>query len=276
MNGVEIEVGSAVKALGLRSSVSVANSGFENDAGSCDLDPTNTGGIVCTSDMNAKKNITLLSDNSAWSFNNNVTADNNTIFAKLIALTPVQYNFNTENDNEIKHTGFIAQEVEQLFPDLITINAQGRKSMNYVGLVPYSIQAIKEMSLNITDISNLDRDNNWRTSLIAWFGNANNGITSFFSKQVTTPTLCVGTDDSKTCITKTQLDTLLQNQGGGSTTVVSPAPSVPVEEIPVPAEEPAPAVEEAPVVEEEVQPETPEQEVVVPVETPAPAPESTE
>ncbi|KAG0275299.1 hypothetical protein BGZ97_010326, partial [Linnemannia gamsii] len=34
MNGVEIEVGGAVKALSLSSSVSAANSGFENDAGS--------------------------------------------------------------------------------------------------------------------------------------------------------------------------------------------------------------------------------------------------
>ncbi|KAG0283619.1 hypothetical protein BGZ96_011982 [Linnemannia gamsii] len=41
MNGVEIEVGSAVKALGLRSSVSVANSGFENDAGS-DMDSSSS------------------------------------------------------------------------------------------------------------------------------------------------------------------------------------------------------------------------------------------
>ncbi|KAF9137304.1 hypothetical protein BGX30_010379 [Mortierella sp. GBA39] len=34
MNGVEIEVGGAVKALGLRNSTSAATSGFENDAGS--------------------------------------------------------------------------------------------------------------------------------------------------------------------------------------------------------------------------------------------------
>ncbi|KAF8931850.1 hypothetical protein BGZ47_011650 [Haplosporangium gracile] len=41
MNGVEIEVGGAVKAHGLRSSTSPANSGFENDAGS-DMDSSSS------------------------------------------------------------------------------------------------------------------------------------------------------------------------------------------------------------------------------------------
>jgi len=46
-----------------------------------------------------------------------------------------------------------------------------------------------------------------------------NGIGDFFSNRVHTETLCVGTNGDETCITKSELDTLLQNQnvylGGG-------------------------------------------------------------
>ncbi len=258
--GTLLSVGSATYDSTLNAGIIVH---FENDAGSCDLDPTDTGGMVCTSDMNAKKNITILADNSAWSFSNNITADNGTVFARLVALTPVQYNFNTENDNEVKHTGFIAQEVEQLFPELVTTNAQGRKSMNYVGLVPYAVQAIKDINLNITDISNLDRENNWRSSLIAWFGNANNGIKSLVVKEK----VCVDGE----CLTKDDIHQLLQmkngQNGGGSTTVISPAPVVPEEEETVVPEE---THEEVPA-EEHAEPAAPEAPAVVP-EAPAPDP----
>ncbi|MES2224441.1 MAG: tail fiber domain-containing protein [Patescibacteria group bacterium] len=244
---------------------------FETASGTCDIDPSVVGGVLCTSDMNAKKNISVLADNSPWSFNNNITPANTSVFAKVLALTPVQYSFKTESDSELKHTGFIAQEVEQLFPELVNTNSQGKKTVNYVGLLPYAIQAIQDMSLNVTDIGNLDRENSWRSSLAAWFGNANNGIVNFFSKQVTTPTLCVGTNDNKTCITKTQLDNLLQNQEGGSTTVVSPAPTAPAEEV-VPQMEEVPSAAETPV----VVPETPQPEAVAPIEAPAPAQETAE
>jgi hypothetical protein len=263
--GTLLSVGSATYDSSLNGGI-IAH--FENDAGTCDLDPTNTGGIVCTSDMNAKKNITILADNSPWSFNVNITPDNTSIFAKIIALTPVQYNFNTESDNEIKHTGFIAQEVEQVFPDLVNTNAQGRKSMNYVGLVPYAIQAIQDMNFNITKLDDIGRPNTWRESLIAWLGSANNGITNLFSKQVTTPTLCVGTNEDRTCITKAELDALLHKP----TDPMQPAPVITTPDItPVIDTEPAPdapkeEVKEDTVPAEEKPSEEPKQNTEAPAE----------
>lgn len=185
---------------------------FENSSGTCDINPTSSS-LSCSSDMNLKKNITLLADNSAWSFNSNITVDNQSILTKVLALTPVAYNWKTENDTEAKHDGFIAQDVRQLFPDLVSQDRMsGLLSLNYTGLIPYTIEAIKEMNVNITDIADLTKTNTWRDALLTWLGSATNGIKNIFSTQVTTQNLCVGTDADKTCITKAQLDQLLQQQ----------------------------------------------------------------
>jgi lysophospholipase L1-like esterase len=195
---------------------------FQNAGGTCVVIPSATGSISCSSDMTLKKNITTLSDNSAWSYNANISPDNQSVLAKILALSPVDYNWNVEQDTDPKHAGFIAQEVRQVFPDLVTEDANSHVlSLNYTGLVPYTIQAIKEMNLNITDISNLDRPNNWRDSLITWLGSSTNGIANIFSKKVTTDELstqkiCVGQPDNQVCVTKDQLQQLLQGQASGS------------------------------------------------------------
>ncbi|MES2224655.1 MAG: tail fiber domain-containing protein [Patescibacteria group bacterium] len=227
---------------------------FETAAGTCDLDPTNVGGLSCTSDMNAKKNISNLSDNSPWNFNTNISINNQSMFDRVIALQPVQYNFTAEADGTQKHTGFIAQDVERLFPDLVDTNAAGKKTLNYTGLIPYTVQAIKDMNMNITDIGNLDRANNWRTALVSWLGSTTNGIQNIFSKKVTTDQLCVGT----VCVDQAQFLQMVQNNSSSSSAPAAPA--VPEEVAPAEhvVEEPAP---EAPV-------ETPS-EPVTPPETPA-------
>ncbi len=256
--GIGMAVPGSLLTVGTTTTAAGIIAHFETATGTCELDPSNVGGLSCSSDMNLKKNITILGNNSPWSFNANITAANGSVFAKLIALTPVQYNFNAESDSGLKHTGFIAQEVEQLFPELVETNAQGKKTMNYVGLVPYAIQAIKEMNLNITDIGNLDRPNTWREGMIAWFASSANGIKSLVVKDK----VCI----NETCVTEAQLKQLLQNQGGG-TTVVSPAPTVPAEEAPAPAEEPAVVEEAAPEAPVEIPEAAP-----APIETPAPEP----
>jgi hypothetical protein len=63
------------------------------------------------------------------------------------------------------------------------------------------------MNLKITDIGNMDTPNTWRDSLIAWFGNLENGITELFAGRVRTHELCL--DDL--CVTKDQLQQMLQN-----------------------------------------------------------------
>ncbi|KAG2771471.1 hypothetical protein Pcac1_g17546 [Phytophthora cactorum] len=41
--------------------------------------------------------------------------------------------------------GFLADEVEQILPDLVEEDADGWKSLNYVGIVPHLVRAVQEM-----------------------------------------------------------------------------------------------------------------------------------
>ena len=46
-------------------------------------------------------------------------------------------------DNK-KHIGVIAQEIEQEFPELVNTDSDGFKSVNYEGIAPILIEAMKE------------------------------------------------------------------------------------------------------------------------------------
>jgi hypothetical protein len=48
--------------------------------------------------------------------------------------------------------GVIAQEVERVFPELVTTDDQGRKKVNYVGLIGPLIEAVKELDARITKL----------------------------------------------------------------------------------------------------------------------------
>ncbi|MDB5254687.1 MAG: hypothetical protein JWL92_63 [Candidatus Nomurabacteria bacterium] len=192
---------------------------FENSTGTCDISPTSTA-LVCSSDMTRKKNIALLADGSAWSFSGNIAAGSQTVLGRILALAPVSYNWNSEPDAAPRHPGFIAQDVRQLFPDLVAVDPKtGLLSMNYTGLIPYTVSAIQEMNLNIMNIGDLTKTNTWRDSLIAWLGSASNGIKSL----VVHDKICV--DDE--CLTKNDIHQLLQmkqQNNGGSAIVVTPPP----------------------------------------------------
>jgi len=174
----------------------VAN--FTNSGGSyCAINPA-TSGFTCSSDARMKKNILAIDASS--------TLD------KLVQLNPVTYNWNYENDTDSLHSGLIAQDVRQQFPDLVT-DTGGSLSLNYAGFAPYLIDSIKVIVSEIRDMPK---------TLIAWFGDKGNGITKLFveeidtakvnSDAVQTKTLCVG----QTCVTEDQLKTLL-NQSGQQT-----------------------------------------------------------
>jgi trimeric autotransporter adhesin len=50
-----------------------------------------------------------------------------------------------DNAKEQPGIGVIAQEVEQVFPELVVTDEQGRKKVNYVGLIGPLIEAVKEL-----------------------------------------------------------------------------------------------------------------------------------
>jgi trimeric autotransporter adhesin len=179
---------------------------FQNAGGTCDVVPSTAGGITCTSDETLKKNIAGLNDS---------------ILEKVLHLRPVSYNMTVETEGTPSHIGFLAQELELIFPDLVRTDRDGFKSVSYAGLTPYIIKAVQEMDLKMVNIGDLEKDNSLRTSMLAWFGNVSNGIEAFFSRKVTTETLCVKDQDGETCLTRSQINSLLQGQSnnpsGGST-----------------------------------------------------------
>lgn len=80
-----------------------------------------------TSDSSLKTNIQNLSDS----------------LAKILELRGVTFNWKNRVD-EKENIGFIAQEIEKIFPELVH-GEDGQKSVNYVSLVPVLVEAVKEL-----------------------------------------------------------------------------------------------------------------------------------
>ncbi|MCK9371289.1 tail fiber domain-containing protein, partial [Candidatus Dojkabacteria bacterium] len=205
---------------------------FENSTGTCDVNPTTTA-LVCSSDINLKKNILTIKEEKEFILQTIPDITGKSTYDKFMNLTPVKYNWKTEEDGVPKHVGFIAQEVEQIFPDLVFTDATtGRKSVALTNLIPYTVEVIQEMNLKIKDLASLDISSSTSLgSLIKNFlTNAENTIGSVFFGEVNTKKLCL--DDL--CITKDELKKILDNNNTTvtltptiDTTVTSPEiPSV--------------------------------------------------
>ena len=102
------------------------------------------GSIVSPSDINLKENIvdisTELSDN-------------------IMNLKPIQYTFKSDvkKDKQI-HYGFIAQDFEELFPELVTIKP-GKpgniKAINYLEIIPLLVGKMQKMQNEIDELRGL-------------------------------------------------------------------------------------------------------------------------
>jgi hypothetical protein len=176
---------------------------FQNSAGSCQI--TNPSGWTCSSDSRLKNNITDLSQYG---------------LASILALRPVSFDWNALPSTQTKSLGFIAQEVQSVIPEIVATNSSnGYLTLNTTEMTPVIVRAIQELNLKIQPIADLTTTNNtFVAQLVAWMSNQANGVTDFFAGRVHTHELCI--DD--VCVTKTQLQQMLQNQsgsmgGGGST-----------------------------------------------------------
>ncbi|MEI6660422.1 MAG: hypothetical protein WCK91_03310, partial [bacterium] len=145
-----------------------------------------------------------------------------------------------------KHTGFIAQEVEQVFPDLVFTDATTHlKSLNYMGLIPYTVEAVKDMNIKLNSLAEADIQtdsfasvfwNNVFTKVSRYLSDAANNLTDVFAGTFhAKDKLCI----NATCVTEAQLQTLLQNsQPAQSSGGYSPAP----DPSPTPAPDPTPVI----------------------------------
>jgi hypothetical protein len=81
----------------------------------------------------------------------------------LLQLNAYHYQWKNQSLDQSTQVGIIAQEVQKLYPELVKENAKGELSVNYSGLIPLLITAMKEQELEIQQqgkqISTLNQEN---------------------------------------------------------------------------------------------------------------------
>ncbi len=109
---------------------------FEDSNGYCEIDPTSTS-WVCTSDRNLKKDIANISTEDSLS--------------RIAKLQSVSFKWKTQETDDLRY-GLIAQDVEAIFPELVTTAENGIKSVAYGGFTPFIIEAIKALNMSVEDL----------------------------------------------------------------------------------------------------------------------------
>ena len=94
------------------------------------------GAIFNTSDKNHKEEIEPISDSK---------------IEKLLDLEPVEYKFKTDVKKTV-HYGLIAQDVEKIYPELVSNIDLGFKTVNYTELTPLLLLKMKNMQKEIDDL----------------------------------------------------------------------------------------------------------------------------
>ena len=95
---------------------------------------TATGDFNSTSDIRLKTNIKTLTNS----------------LDKVLQMRGVEYD--RIDLNEKHQIGVIAQEVEQIFPDLVSTNEEGVKSVSYGNITAVLIEAVKELTARVKEL----------------------------------------------------------------------------------------------------------------------------
>lgn len=72
---------------------------------------------------------------------------------KLLKLNGVTYNWKDEERGEDTEAGVIAQEVEEVLPEIVKTKEDGYKGVQYERLIPLLIEAIKEQQIQINKLT---------------------------------------------------------------------------------------------------------------------------
>ena len=94
------------------------------------------GSIYNPSDKNLKENIQPITDDKSNS---------------IINLEPVEFNYKDDKE-EKKHLGFIAQDVEKIYPELVKGDQNDIKSINYVEFIPLLVLKIQNQQKEIDEL----------------------------------------------------------------------------------------------------------------------------
>lgn len=102
-----------------------------------------------TQERTSEGNDHMNTEDSAMTFNN-TQIDNLAIQDSLATTAPIE----AVDSNEIdfynrRHIGFIAQELEEVFPEIVYTDEKGYKSIHYTALIPVMVAALKEQQAEI-------------------------------------------------------------------------------------------------------------------------------
>ena len=106
----------------------------------------------------------LAPNNTSWSANSdyriikNITYLSNNELDNILKLKPCTYNYVSDDENQKSRIGFIAQDVETVYPNIIEVGSYSDelqdniKAINTSDLIPYIIKAIQEQDEKISNI----------------------------------------------------------------------------------------------------------------------------
>jgi hypothetical protein len=63
--------------------------------------------------------------------------------------------------------GFIAQELRELYPELVVEDNEGYLAVNYIGMIPVLVEAIKELKAEINELKGKDFEKTTNTQIIS-------------------------------------------------------------------------------------------------------------
>ena len=75
----------------------------------------------------------------------------------LLDLTPAQFTFKSDSQKKL-HYGFIAQDLEKIYPELVKDSEKGYRKVNYVELIPLIISKMQSMQEEIDELKNKKAD----------------------------------------------------------------------------------------------------------------------
>jgi hypothetical protein len=101
-----------------------------------------TAGLITTSDVRFKKNISTLPSS----------------LEKLLALHPVNFLYSNEPDDVLLNAGFIAQEVAQIIPHIVEDSDPKKLGVDYTSFIPYIVKGIQEQHAEITELKDTISD----------------------------------------------------------------------------------------------------------------------
>jgi hypothetical protein len=167
-----------------------------------------------------------LTQNSDQRLKTNIQSlDASSSLAAIDALNPVTFNWIDQSQGSSTQIGFIAQQVQQLFPGLVSttsptkLTPDGTLGVNYIGFIAPIISAIQALSAEVQSL----------ITTVQGFAQSITSVVGTFNQ------LCVNDTSGKTCISRAQLDAILAGTGqspsnpvqisAGSFTIASSIPS---------------------------------------------------